>query len=94
MVTGISEKQQQARVRSLAIIERNTKLCLELDSKINELDLRTKRPYDLAASSNYDRRSTEQEKQMVCDFLPLFFPFFLLVKMVHLATFIFLINVV
>jgi hypothetical protein len=56
MVTGISEKQQQARIHSLAIIEKNQKLRLELDSKINELDV-----------------NTEQEKQMVCDFLPLFF---------------------
>ena len=76
MVTGISEKQKQARMRSLAIIEKNKKLRSELDSKINELDLRTKQPCDLAARSNYDRRSSEQEKRMVCDFLPLFFPSF------------------
>ncbi|KAK8453201.1 hypothetical protein SEVIR_5G245200v4 [Setaria viridis] len=60
----ISEEQQQARRRSQAIIDKNQKLRSELDSKLNELDVRTKQPDDLAARSNCERRSNEQEKQM------------------------------
>jgi hypothetical protein len=75
-ITGISEEEQQARRRSQAIIDKNQKLRSELDSMLNEHDVRTKQPDDPAAISNCDRRSNEQEKQMVCDFLPAFFSSF------------------
>ncbi|CAO2204115.1 unnamed protein product [Urochloa humidicola] len=60
----ISEKQQQAHRRSQVIIDKYQKLRLELESKINEHDVKTKQPDDLSARSDCDRRSTEQAKQM------------------------------
>ncbi|CAL4962477.1 unnamed protein product [Urochloa decumbens] len=61
---GISEKQQQAHRRSQVIIDKYQKLRSELDSKINEHDVKTKQPDDLSARSDCDRRSTEEAKQM------------------------------
>lgn len=65
--------QQLARRHSQKIIDENQKLRSELESKMSELNARSKQLDDLAAKSDYDRRNLEQEKQKVCDFLHLVF---------------------
>ena len=60
--------QQLARRHSQKIIDENQKLRSELETKMNELDARSKQLDELAAKSGYDRRNIEQEKQKVCDF--------------------------
>lgn len=60
--------QQLARRHSQKIIDENQKLRSELETKMNELDVRSKQLDELAAKSGYDRRNLEQEKQKVSDF--------------------------
>nr|CAB3477709.1 unnamed protein product [Digitaria exilis] len=55
--------QQLARRHSQKIIDENQKLRAELETKMNELDVRSKQLDELAAKSGYDRRNIEQEKQ-------------------------------
>ena len=57
--------QQLARRHSQKIIDENQKLRSELETKMNELDARSKQLDELAAKSGYDRRNIEQEKQKV-----------------------------
>jgi uncharacterized membrane-anchored protein YhcB (DUF1043 family) len=61
--------QQLAHRHSKRIIDENQNLRSELDSKLSELNERSKQLDDLAAKSGYDRRNLDQEKQKVCDFL-------------------------
>lgn len=64
--------QQIAHRHSQMIIDENKRLHSELESNMNELDLRSKQLDELAARSDYDRRNLKQDRQMVreCDFLP------------------------
>ena len=57
--------QQLARRHSQKIIDENETLRSELDSKLSELNARSKQLDDLAAKSGYDRRNLDQEKQKV-----------------------------
>jgi hypothetical protein len=57
--------QQLARQHSQKIINDNQNLRSELETKMNELDVRSKQLDELAAKSGYDRRNLEQEKQKV-----------------------------
>ncbi|CAO2208766.1 unnamed protein product [Urochloa humidicola] len=59
----IRKMQQLARRHSQRIIDENQKLRSELETKMNELDVRSKQLDELAAKSGYDRRNLEQEKQ-------------------------------
>lgn len=60
--------QQLAHRHSQRIIDENQKLRSELETKMNELDVRSKQLDELAAKSGYDRRNLDQEKQKVCYF--------------------------
>lgn len=59
----ISKMQQLARRHSQKIIDENQKLRSDLEAKMNDLDVRSKQLDEIAAKSDYDRRSLEQEKQ-------------------------------
>ncbi|XP_025814407.1 protein INVOLVED IN DE NOVO 2-like isoform X2 [Panicum hallii] len=59
----IRKMQQLARRHSQKIIDENQKLRSEIETKMNELDVRSKQLDELAAKSGYDRRNLEQEKQ-------------------------------
>lgn len=63
--------QQLARRHSQKIIDENQKLRSDLEAKMNDLDVRSKQLDEIAEKSDYDRRSLEQEKQKVCDFIHL-----------------------
>jgi hypothetical protein len=64
--------QQLARRHSQKIIAENQKLRTELETKMNELDLRSKQLDELEAKSDCDRRDLEQEKHKVCSIFSLF----------------------
>ena len=51
------------------IIDENQNLRSEQESKMSELNARSKELDDLAAKSSHDKSNLEQEKQKVCDFL-------------------------
>jgi hypothetical protein len=72
--------QQLAHRHSQKIIDENQNLRSELESKISELNARSKQFDDLSEKSDYERRDLEQEKQKVCDLLAsrisCFAPFF------------------
>lgn len=57
--------QQFARRHSQRIIDENQKLRSELESKMQDLDLRSKQLDELAARSESDRRNLEHEKEKV-----------------------------
>ncbi|KAL5226852.1 hypothetical protein ABZP36_015117 [Zizania latifolia] len=59
----IRKMQQLAQRHSQKIIDENQKLRSELESKMSELNTRSKELDELAAKSDYDRRSIEEEKQ-------------------------------
>ncbi|CAM0881840.1 unnamed protein product [Alopecurus aequalis] len=59
----IRKMQQLAHRHSQKIIDENQTLRSELDSKLSELNARSKQLDDLAAESGYDRRNLDQEKQ-------------------------------
>jgi hypothetical protein len=61
--------QQLAHRHSQRIIDENQNLRSELESKISELNERSKQLDDLSEKSGYDRRNLDQEKQKVRDFL-------------------------
>ena len=64
--------QQLACRHSQKVIDENQNLRSELESKIGELNARSKQLDDLATKSDYERRNLEQEKQKVCDLLASF----------------------
>jgi hypothetical protein len=57
--------QQIARRHSQMIIDDNKKLHKELESKMQELDLRSKELDDIALQRDCDRRNLQQEKEKV-----------------------------
>ncbi|CAM0881838.1 unnamed protein product [Alopecurus aequalis] len=59
----IRKMQQLARRHSQKVIDENQNLRSELESKISELNARSKQLDDLAAKSDYERMNLEQEKQ-------------------------------
>ncbi|KQK08773.1 factor of DNA methylation 1 [Brachypodium distachyon] len=59
----IHKMQQLARTHSQRIIDENQKLRSELESKMQDLSLRSKQLDELAARSNSDRQNLEQEKE-------------------------------
>ncbi|TVU22122.1 hypothetical protein EJB05_31804 [Eragrostis curvula] len=59
----IRKIQQIARRHSQKIMDENQKLRSDLESKMQELDLRSKELDELASRSDYDRRNMEQEKE-------------------------------
>ncbi|KAK3164859.1 hypothetical protein QOZ80_1AG0025760 [Eleusine coracana subsp. coracana] len=59
----IRKMQQLAHRHSQKIIDENQKLRSELETKMNELNLRSKELDELAAKSDCDKRNLEQEKQ-------------------------------
>uniref|UniRef100_A0ACD5VM68 Uncharacterized protein n=1 Tax=Avena sativa TaxID=4498 RepID=A0ACD5VM68_AVESA len=59
----IRKMQQLAHRHSQKIIDENQNLRSELDSKLSELNARSKQLDDLAAKSGYDRNNLDQEKQ-------------------------------
>ncbi|KAL6659502.1 hypothetical protein ACP70R_003542 [Stipagrostis hirtigluma subsp. patula] len=59
----IRELQQIARRHSQRIINENEELRSQLESKMQELDLRSKELDQLASQSDSDRRNLEQEKE-------------------------------
>jgi hypothetical protein len=61
--------QQLAHRHSQKIIDENQNLRSELESKISELNARSKQFDDLSEKSDYERRDLEQEKQKVCGLL-------------------------
>jgi uncharacterized membrane-anchored protein YhcB (DUF1043 family) len=61
--------QQLAHRHSQRIIDENQNLRSELESKISELNERSKQLDDLSEKSGYDRRNLDQEKQKVRDFM-------------------------
>jgi hypothetical protein len=72
--------QQLAHRHSQKIIDENQNLHSELESKISELNARSKQFDDLSEKSDYERSNLEHEKQKVCDSLAFriscFAPFF------------------
>ena len=69
LLLEIRKMQQLARRHSEKIIDENQNLRSELESKMSELNARSKELDDLAAKSSHDKSNLEQEKQKVCDFL-------------------------
>jgi hypothetical protein len=61
--------QQLAHRHSQKIIDENQNLRSELESKISELNARSKQFDDLSEKSDYEGRDQEQEKQKVCGLL-------------------------
>jgi Skp family chaperone for outer membrane proteins len=61
--------QQIARAHSQRIIDENQKRRSELESKMQDLDSRSKQLDELAARSVSDRRKLEHEKEKVCNVL-------------------------
>ncbi|KAG8077323.1 hypothetical protein GUJ93_ZPchr0007g6012 [Zizania palustris] len=59
----IRKMQQLAQRHSQKIIDENQKLRSELESKMSELNTRSKELDEIAAKSDYDRRTIEEEKQ-------------------------------
>ncbi|KAM0912653.1 hypothetical protein ACQ4PT_012632 [Festuca glaucescens] len=59
----IQKLQQIARGHSQKIIDENQKLRSELESKMQDLDLKSKQLDDLALRSDYDRRNLQEEKE-------------------------------
>ncbi|KAM0923467.1 hypothetical protein ACQ4PT_005526 [Festuca glaucescens] len=59
----IRKMQQLAQRHSQKIIDENQNLRSELESKISELNARSKQFDDLSEKSDYERRDLEQEKQ-------------------------------
>ncbi|PNT72387.1 hypothetical protein BRADI_2g43557v3 [Brachypodium distachyon] len=59
----IHEMQQVARRHSQRIIDENQKLRSELESKMQNLDLKSKQLDELAVRSDSDRRNLEREKE-------------------------------
>uniref|UniRef100_A0ACD5ZP68 Uncharacterized protein n=1 Tax=Avena sativa TaxID=4498 RepID=A0ACD5ZP68_AVESA len=59
----IHKMQQIARAHSQRIIDENQKRRSELESKMQDLDLRSKQLDEIAARSDSDRRSLEHEKE-------------------------------
>jgi len=70
--------QQISRRHSQEVFDENKKLRKELESKMHELDLRSKHLDHIASQSDSDIRNLQQEKEKVCtayycSFLLLFF---------------------
>jgi hypothetical protein len=61
----IQKLQQIARGHSQKIIDENQKLRSELESKMQDLDLKSKQLDDLTLRTDYDRRNLQQEKEKV-----------------------------
>ena len=59
--------QQIARIHSQRIIDENQQLRSELESKMQNLELTSKKLDELAARSDSDRRKLEHEKEKVCN---------------------------
>ncbi|WVZ72076.1 hypothetical protein U9M48_020591 [Paspalum notatum var. saurae] len=59
----ICQMRQIARTHSQMIIDENRKLHKELESKMQELDSRSKELDDIALQSTYDSRNLQQEKE-------------------------------
>ncbi|KAM0858726.1 hypothetical protein ACQ4PT_047650 [Festuca glaucescens] len=59
----IQKLQQISRGHSQKIIDENQKLRSELDSKMQDLDLKSKQLDDLVQRSDYDRRNLQKEKE-------------------------------
>ncbi|KAM0923468.1 hypothetical protein ACQ4PT_005527 [Festuca glaucescens] len=59
----VRKMQQLAHRHSQRIIDENRNLRSELESKISELNARSKQLDDLSEKSGYDRRNLDQEKQ-------------------------------
>ncbi|XBH96685.1 hypothetical protein VPH35_087023 [Triticum aestivum] len=60
---GIHKMQQLARRHSRIIIDENQKVCLELDSKMHDLEFKPKQLHDLAVRNDSDRRNLDKQKE-------------------------------
>ena len=63
--TDIQKLQQLARRHSQKIIDENQSLRSELESKMQDLDFKSKQLDELAVRSDSDRRNLEIEKEKV-----------------------------
>lgn len=61
----IRNMQQLARRHSQMIIDENQKLRSELESKMQDLELKSRQLDELAVRSDSDRRNLEKEKEKV-----------------------------
>ena len=62
----IQNMQQIARRHSQLLIGENQKVCSELESKMQNLELKSRHLDELAVRTNLDRMNLQKEKEHVC----------------------------
>ena len=62
----IHKMQQLARKHSQMIVNENQRLRSELESKMQDLEIKSRQLDELAVRSDSDRRNLEKEKEKVC----------------------------